>query len=299
MLLIGSKALKHWVSESRPGRDYDLISTKEELQTLRDQNQGNILHDSTSNSGKKRHLRIGHVPVEVEFITPGSSNEILVELATGPTINVLGVDVKIADPAVLMVIKKSHLNYPINWWKHVQDYGKLKDLKPVLTARHQEALALRQKETKDRCGAAPKPNLMMTNEEFFGKSQKVVGRVFEHDDLHFSTCFYDRPMYEKLKTDQAMAWCDGKLFAALSHQDKIRCVQEEAFAIALERKVVPALNEEREYSSDLAFRYAVERIGTTLTGGWFREFTQENAREILNHGVDYVNRFLTYLEKKS
>ena len=297
MMLVGSKALKLW-TEARPGLDWDFVATRSELDQLVAINSDKITHRKSNYDGKKFALRIGGKPVEIELIDVGGSNEMLVALSKGPTIQLFGCDVQVADPAVLYCVKKSHLNLPINWWKHIMDYHKIKTLNPVITLDHVKAWKLRPVESEARWGKMPKPNLKMSNEEFFGRSQKLVNRTFIHDDLHFSTCFYERPLYEKLKTDQSMAWCDRKLFEALSHEDQIKCVQEEAFSIALERKVIPAINESNNYSAELAFRHAVERIGTTLTSGWFREFTQENALEILKHGVDYVGKFLAYMDKK-
>lgn len=298
MLLIGSKALRHWVPTSRPGFDHDMLATRAEFDRFVEINKASTTHFRTSRDKEKFALIIAGNPVEIELALPGGSNEILMSLATGPKISVFGCEVQVADAATLYAVKRSHLNLPLNWWKHIIDYHKLKALKPELTSLHEKAWRMRRVECEARYKKTPKPNLMVSNEEFFGKSQKVVNRVFVHDDLHFSTCFYERPMYEKLKHDQSLAWCDNKLFNGLSHGDKIKCVQEEAFALALERKVVPAMNEGRTYSADLCFRHGVERIGTTLTSGWFREFTQENAMEILEHGVDYVGKFLSYLDKK-
>lgn len=298
MLLVGSKALKHWLPQSRNGMDFDLIATRAEFDNLLEINKDKILHHRVNHDGIKHGLRISGKPVEVELAEPGKSNEMLMKLSTGPMTSLFGCDVQVADPAVLIAVKKSHMNLPINWWKHITDYHRLKALHPVMTDLHEKAWKLRRVESETRWGRMPKVNLMVSNEEFFGKSQKVVNRVFVHDDLHLSTCFYDRPMYERLKKDQSLAWCDGKLFDALSHGDKIKCVQEEAFSIALERKVIPAMNEGLQFSADLAFRHAIERIGTTLTTGWFREFTQENALEILEHGVDYVGKFMAYMDKK-
>lgn len=301
MLLIGSKALRHWLPTSRPGMDHDFIATRTEFDHLVRINEPNITHRKSSHDGIKYTLRISGKPVEVELVEPGSANEIILDLASKSeyvSLSVFQEIVQIADPAILLIIKKSHQNLPINWWKHVTDYHRLKALNPVITDTHRKAMALRKIEAETRWGKMPKPNLMVPNEEFFGQSQKVVNRIYVHDDLHFSTCFYERPLYEKLKTDQSLAWCDRKLFEALSHGDRVKCVQEEAFSIALERKVIPAMNENKEFSADLAFRHAVERIGTTLTSGWFREFTQENAIEILDHKTDYVGKFLAYLERR-
>jgi hypothetical protein len=62
------------------------------------------------------------------------------------------------------------------------------------------------------------------------------------------------------------------LFAKAPYDLQIKCVKEEAMVIALERFLLPGL------SSDpfMAYKFALVRICTTLTKGWFREFAIDN-----------------------
>jgi hypothetical protein len=53
---------------------------------------------------------------------------------------------------------------------------------------------------------------------------------------------------------------------------QIKCVKEEAMVIALERFLLPKLSSD----PSAAFMSALTRICTTLTKGWFREFSIDN-----------------------
>ena len=303
-LLIGSKALAYWYNNYyRTPIDFDIVATEDELAFMKKHND--ISQDTVVLDGLKHLMVVNGKPVEVEILRPNTSNERMISLCYGPKVNLSLMDgphfdAKIADPTVLLAIKKSHIDLPIRWWKHIKDYHFLntrRDMK--MDKRHIEAMEMRKAEVKARwVGKFPTPNLNMSNEDFFGKSQEVIGRVYEHDDLHLSTCFYARPLYEKIKTDQTRAMCSKELFNELLYPDRVKVVQEEAFSIALERIVIPALNKNKPYNAGDAFRWAIMRIGTTLTSGWFREFTQDNVPFILKHEIDYVGKFLSYLENK-
>jgi len=296
MILIGSKALKYWIPTGRIGVDWDLIATKDELNQLIAIND--VSFNKSLHNGEKHHLIINGEKLEIELLTHNSSNELIDVIADNKIIKIFGIETRVANLPTLMMIKKAHLNWPIAWWKHIKDYHDIKNQNPEVLEIHHKILKLRMKETEARQKKLVKPNLMVSNEEFFGKSQRVIGRLYKHDDLHFSTCFYDRPLYEKLKYDKSLAWCDQQLFNTLNYLDKVRCVQEEAFAIALERKIIPALNDGQKIDTISAFCYAIERICTTLTSGWFRSFAQENVPQIMKHNVDFVGRFLSFLERK-
>ena len=302
--LIGSRALAYWYDNYRTPIDFDIVATEDELAFMRKHND--ISADTVVLNGLKHLMVVNGKPVEVEILQPNTSNEKLAKLTYGPTINLALLDggphfgAQIVDPIVLLAIKKSHIDFPIRWWKHIRDYHFLNTRRDIaLLSPHIEFMEMRKSEVQTRWGGKfPKSNLNMSNEEFFNKSQYVVNRIYEHDDLHFSTCFYDRPLYEKMKVDQSKAMCSKDLFNKLTYSDRVKAVQEEAFSIALERIVIPALNKNKTYNAGDAFRWAIMRIGTTLTSGWFRSFTQDNVPFILKHDIDYVGKFLSYLENK-
>jgi len=61
-------------------------------------------------------------------------------------------------------------------------------------------------------------------------------------------------------------------------------VDEEATVIALERKIIPIIKGESVEDVNLfnAYKWALMRICTNLTSGWFRDFAIDNYFEILN-----------------
>jgi hypothetical protein len=292
MLLIGSKALAHWVPLSRIGKDFDVFISLDELSEWNKLNKHLVVHSHWGHKYSKQLIKMntGEI-IEFEISKPKSSCDLIEKLnISSPVVDFFGLNIKIADIQSLYIIKKSHITKPIKWFKHINDYHVIKNHmiqnNVKLTKLHKTALKKRIIETNERTKVT-KPNLNMSNAEFFAKSQHAVNRVYEHDVLHEKTCFYDRPLYERLKIDKTKAKLEKKLFDALSFDDKIKLVQEEAFAIALERQIIPGNTTDPK----AAYFYAIERISTTLTAGWFREFALENFKDIINVNFDYVERF--------
>jgi hypothetical protein len=86
------------------------------------------------------------------------------------------------------------------------------------------------------------------------------------------------------------------LFEGLPEMVKLRGVLEEAQVLALERAVIP-----HGTDKDKAFKIALEKVCTSVTSGWFREFAWENYDDVMNlyytEAQNYVNRFAHALER--
>jgi hypothetical protein len=81
-----------------------------------------------------------------------------------------------------------------------------------------------------------------------------------------------------------------------SYEDKCRCVLEEAYVIALERRILPALYGGSSVWSTAseALDWALMRICTNLCSGWFRDFATRNYPEIRElASTSYVEAFLS------
>ena len=76
-------------------------------------------------------------------------------------------------------------------------------------------------------------------------------------------------------------------------EEKCKCVLEEAYVIALERKILPMLFGGGSYfSSKEAFDWSLMRISTTLCSGWFRQFATDNFLRIKQYiNYNYVEQF--------
>lgn len=307
MVVIGSRALKYWYPETREPKDYDVIGTTKELAQYVKDNYLRIKFCRLSRPGKtviKLHKgAFIEFEVQEDSCGFGSCNEIAKASEGQPTVfyREINMNLVVCPPVLLLAIKKSHLSVPLKQWdKHMEDYHFLlqkvpvslmtKDINALSTHRAGEVLFRLPTRLPTRLPKKP-TNLNVPNDAFFEKSEGNLQRVYVHDDLHKATCYYDEPMFTKIKVDPSKAKCDESLFQKLVHTDKIRAVREEAFSIALERKIIPALELGQEVDAKEALKYALFRICTTLTSGWFASFAQDHYYEILDSDVDYVAKF--------
>lgn len=269
-IVIGSRAAKFWYNSFRRPNDWDLVITEDELS-----NFGELKKTSET---KFRAGKVELEPIRSE------SMQLLAELNQySPTMEMDGMECLVACPRTLLALKRSHIYFPLHWQKTIRDYHFLKH-RVKLDGDFQRLADLRAIEKpRDRHGYS----LNVRNEDFFAGSERFVKRVYLHDDLHAATCYYDAPLWSRCKKDPDKALIDEGLFHRLDHSDQIKMVQEEAFVIGLERKIIPV-----ETTDPVeAFRYGLMRICTTLTRGWFREFAIENYYEIRRFDWDFVGKF--------
>ena len=88
-------------------------------------------------------------------------------------------------------------------------------------------------------------------------------------------------MFEKLKRPEQfnLAWCVKDLWDKLSQTQKLQCVAEETYVIATERFMVP---NDWNCPTKKAYYFALKKVCTTLTSGWFRDFAIDNFPEVFN-----------------
>ncbi|GES76289.1 hypothetical protein GLOIN_2v1798535 [Rhizophagus clarus] len=204
-------------------------------------------------------------------------------------------------PSALMILelcrdalKSSHIYWPVDFSKNIADLHLLriflgynsisKTQSPQRDEQIELMLKTRIKETEIIQGIPGSHiNLNMTNEEFLDYNDNLfVQRHIPHDDIHELIKYGDRPIYESLKKDKSKAWIEKSLFEKIDYQTKLNCVREEAMAIALERYLIPMISKDQETSYNLA----LNRICTTLTKGWFRQFAVDNYPQLINLDID-------------
>lgn len=236
-----------------------------------------------------RAFRFGSTIVDPEIATPGSSAADYLALdKSGPTVGLFydGLDVTldrmdVATIPILYSLKRSHRHSPKAWRKHIADYHLLKAklLKTQLRTprrdgcfdEHAAITAKREAET----GKRKHISLKRTVTEFF--DDDVSNQVFVHDDIHEAVAHRKRPMFHYIRVAEDRVTCDRRKWDALLVEDKARCVLEEAYVIALERGIIPFLFQQKKpATAESAFGWAMMRICTTLTSGWFRDFATEN-----------------------
>jgi hypothetical protein len=129
-----------------------------------------------------------------------------------------------------------------------------------------------------------KANLNAKPEDFFNKN---VHRVYDHDSIHRSIAYYDRPLYERILRDGHDVMVDRAKFEALPYEDKLKLVREEVYATALERQVIPS---DYKYSPRAAYAWAMMKTVTSFSKGWFPLFIVTNYQNLFKPDVDYVKR---------
>lgn len=256
MYLIGSAALYH-TGDAIKFQDYDLVLENELIEP-------------------QKGIDIGPNDIRSLDVCRKYDSGIVVDTPVGQA--------KVVAPIGIMLMKRSHLHRPIKFAKHIQDYHRLKaKYFSQVDPEYFTLLAERTKLTKEKYGDKT-PKLNKSKDEFF---DDYVKKIYEHDHIHYATCHYDEPIYELLKSDSDSVWCSKKLWDQLLFENKIKCVREEAYVIAIERYLMW----KRNYPPKFAFDSALERICTTLTGGWFRDFAIENWPEIRNHNYPFLQKF--------
>jgi hypothetical protein len=286
MLVIGSQALQEAIgtaafqARALPCSDLDLIGTWEEL--LEYQKGAKV---ACPVSEKKWFLRFDPIPwnrsgiVEFEIAWPGSLDEAIMKhgialspspwLITGRGGGQGNAFMNVASKDILYTLKMSH-----RYLKNSSHFLKtMTDIK--LLRRHgaqiwdQKWFEAREKETYNYGS----PKLNQNKENFFTDN---VDYVYDHDELHKVVMVGTKPAYTKYQVDGEEVLSSKKKFNALPHIIQMAGVYEEAAVLALERSVIP-----HQAPPEKAFMMALEKVCTSITSGWFREFAWENYDQVV------------------
>ncbi len=276
MLVIGSVALTKYISGLRP-RDVDVI-----IPSISPVEGGTF---STTLGNRT-------VPLEITKAAPGSTDDLLANLYSG-----------LAPIEVLYWLKMSHRfkkDSP-HFEKTRNDillirgrYSYVKDLKPGW---------FKQRESETYTNT---PNLNVSKEEFFDVDKTGVVQHYDHDWLHTVVARIvngtTTPTYLSYMKDGAAVACDKDKFTSLPRFQRIYGVIEESMVLALERSLIPQWIKgignpwATQYET---YKYALQKVCTSITGGWFREFAWENYDQaILLCPDNYWEEALTIIEKE-
>lgn len=134
------------------------------------------------------------------------------------------------------------------------------------------------------------PSLKATRDEFF---KDDVPYQYDHDDIHKAVAIESVPAYTLYMKNGAEVECDKDKFFSLTHQQRLNGVYEEACVLALERHQIPNSFQPDPYKS---FQIALEKVCTSITSGWFREFAWDHYHEVLAmYNEDWLLSFHEYL----
>lgn len=294
MLIVGSKALIHnFPSIDREAKDIDLIAWESNISYLK-----NALNPKSIKFGKGIVSfidinKIGFYNTKnVEILIADNSVALQSYLIYEKEKGKVGSGLHYASSETLLSLKRSHIHFPIYFNKHISDYCFLMDQLKIDVLS--DITKIHYKEIENRIGKLKTPSLNKSTKDFFGQSDEFVKSYFIHDHIHEAMAHHDRPLYLNMQYDKTMAKCEKELWDKFTFEDKCKCVLEEAYVIALERKVLPSIfGGYRWVNHTDAFNWALMRICTTLCSGWFRQFATDNYFKIKDYfNSDYVVNFL-------
>jgi hypothetical protein len=192
---------------------------------------------------------------------------------------------------LLYIIKAGHITFPHReWYKHIGDYHLLRKLVDYTNPTIKEYIKLHKQSTQQRLNIKTPKLKGVTKDEFF---DDAVVKYYEHDFIHACMAHKEHPMYTYMQHDHNIVECDKKLWDGFTEEEKIQCVLEECYVIALERRIIPAIKEGKiPPNSTESFRWALMRVCTTLCSGWFRTFAINNFYTIFNsYNGNYIKHF--------
>lgn len=272
--------------------DFDFVCTQEEYDTwVKEQSpKVNPTKFYSVSDGKKMVVE-GSTNCEFELIRSGTSSELLNQLVMADKESFETPFGWIPNFDLLFTIKSSHkyLKNSPHFWKTLVDYHVMKKLGAKVRPEYEEFLKLREKETYTYAH----PKLNQSKENFFKDDQ--VQYVYDHDTIHESVARFERPAYTYYMKDGAQVQTEKDKFFACSRDIQLAGVVEEAAVLAIERSLVPHPGVKTPLE---AWRFALSKVCSSITSGWFRAFAYENALEILKlYPVGYWEKFQEDVKK--
>lgn len=191
---------------------------------------------------------------------------------------------RFASPDELYTIKLSHLYWEGKngqWSKHMNDAWRMKAQFGCVLIPEMHDLLYKIWEAEF---GKKRVDLNMDKADFF---DDAVPRVYDHDSIHYSIAYGERPIYESVWKDGKDVAMDMRKVWALPFDLQIRLFREEIYATALERIIIPR----KHTSPSYAYAWALRRVITSLTKGKSATFIADNLDIFRRPDIDYVAKF--------
>lgn len=308
MLLVGSAALRFFnvFGYDRKIIDYDFFCTKPELlalvTALTKSAENKLIsikysEDKSSAAVFMRNLKSSEnfildvTLMDVEHPLLESNLQIVKRNSYVYDIDIMGVDIEscVASPETVYLMKMSHRfkKNSVHFKKTMQDIHTLRNWEYLIwdvvnSDKFKKMLALREQLTYNY----GHPKLNTTKKEFFTDS---VPYKYDHDSIHEAVKHLDKPAYQYYMKDNEQVLTSKDKFDTLPEIVKLYGVLEESYVLAIERAIVP-----HNTDPEKAFDIALEKVCTSITSGWFREYAWENYNKVK---AMYHSSFVTKFEQ--
>lgn len=284
MIIIGSHALSKYIPLSRKKSDIDIIGKIDDINKFVKNLPGDLRISRPFNDGKKYYFLKNNTHIEAEIAWQNTSASMFLDIMKSSGYN------EYASLNGLYTLKMSHrfLKRSPHFRKTMDDIHLMRKLGANITSDLDEFLKIREKETYNYSH----PNLNQNKKDFF--SGDGINYVYDHDSIHEIMKIGDRPAYTYFKPKNNEVKVDKRMFFDLDYEIQIRSVLEETYVLAIERSQVPYRG---NISPKTSFDIALEKVCTSITSGWWREFAWENYYVAQSrYDDDYVNKFFKAVE---
>lgn len=244
-----------------------------------------------SAAAKRIGVDLGREPKDWDYFSPTNSDGWSFDNYWHPKFEGwFGNSLRTATLNELTTIKLSHAFWDLkngSWEKHMHDLMLLQRTGGLVIEPLYEML---YSVWEERYGKK-RLDLDMTSADFFDDH---VNRIYDHDSIHVSVAYNERPLYESVLKDGSEVDMDMSKVWNLSWSDRVQLFREEVYATALERILIP---QDYRPSPTWAYRWALKKTITSLTKGKSARFMAENYDHFRLPGTDYLARHLSRRDK--
>ena len=278
MLIVGSASARlNGFSLNRIESDLDIMISRSDFNLWIERNEIDLEDIQVVGNNpywEHRVYDLGNKKLEIEITKDGNSTELLLDIFK---------DKQYIDLETLCTLKMSHrfLKDSPHFHKTMKDIHTLRKAGIKAVPKHlKEFYDLRRKETY----WYKHPKLNTTKDSFFDEAD--VHYIYDHDSIHRAVAKGPTPAYELYKPEDEEVMCSKELFNSLPYEIRLNGVYEEACVLALERSIIPFKTQK-----DIAFEKALEKVCTSITSGWFRNFAWENYDAVKNIERTFLDDF--------
>lgn len=254
---------------NRKPKDIDVICTPEYLEAFTNwigsTYETAVVHAVPSTD---RHTSVhfaNGLIIDAELAYPGDSGHdlLLIEETLSPGATTVSLE-------ALYALKMSH-RYLKNSKSFCKTMTDIRALRKILgTSKIAKEYVDWFKKREEETYTYSHPKLNVKSKQFFSGDNVIY--IYDHDSIHRAVAYEpNTPAYTKFQIDEVKV--SRKLFDELSYNIRMYAVIEESMVLAIERSLVPYPGKK---TPEQAYLMALEKVCTSITSGWFREFAWEN-----------------------
>lgn len=278
LLMIGSNAMNchRPAADWKRPNDFDAIATYEDAAGFLKQQGCSQMYPI--NDGKTLFGRNAYLIHEIEIAWPDTTGASLIDLVLEhdnyQMVEMDTYDSPMIVPSidVLYALKLSHryLRNSPHFLKTRRDILALRKMGVSVPNWLEDWFKLREKATY----TYKLPKLDVSKSDFFMDQYQ-----YDHDSIHEAVAVASQPAYKTFAEPGNEVKSSKKLWDMTHYSTKVMAGVEEASVLALERSLIPHPGKKTE---DEAFEFALIKVCTSITSGWFREFCWENYHIIMD-----------------